>query len=53
MSETKTDVSATEEVADAPIQTGRSSQAPAEGALDQSEQSDKTQGQSSEAPATG
>ena len=36
-----------------PVQTGQSSQAPAEGAQDQQEQSDKSQGQSSEAPATG
>ncbi len=36
-----------------PVQTGQSSQAPAEGVEDQPEQSDKTQGQSSEAPATG
>ncbi len=42
-----------EEVADAPIQTGQSSQAPAEGAEDQPVQNDNTQGQSSEAPATG
>jgi len=42
-----------EEVVDTPQQTGQSSQAPAEGAEDQSEQSDKSQGQSSEAPATG
>ena len=42
-----------EPVADAPIQTGQSSQAPAEGDVDQAEQSDRSQGQSSEAPATG
>jgi hypothetical protein len=36
-----------------PVQTGQSSQAPAEGDIDQAEQSDKSQGQSSEAPATG
>jgi len=36
-----------------PVQTGQSSQAPAEGDVDQAEQSDKSQGQSSEAPATG
>ena len=36
-----------------PVQTGQSSQAPAEGAENQQEQSDNSQGQSSEAPATG
>ena len=42
-----------ESVNDVPPQTGQSSQAPTEGAEDQAEQSDNSQGHSSEAPATG